>query len=641
MIRIYLGGRCRYIARRMLKLIALTFTTALAAAAAAEPEELLQLVDYVAVDYPAAVVDGRVVSDAEYAEMREFTRRAVELAGTAPDSSARSEILARAQAMSALVEARAPVAELRAEASALRRALLASSKLDTAPRRKPDLALGADLYSRECAACHGAAFDGLGPAAAGLEPQPTAFSDDGRARQRSVYALYSTVTRGVDGTAMRAYAELGTHERWSLAWYVGSRYLTAPAAPIAGPLPELPTYASGSPAELVSEGVPADTVAALRLDPSPLFPSEADPLAVARTKLAAAGDAHRDGDREGAYRLALDAYLDGFELAEASLRAVSPQRIAEVEAAMLALREQVRRPDQQAVTASIAALDIQLAELAARRDDPDALSPGVAFGSSYFILLREGIEALLLVGLIVTVLIKTGHREGLRAVHTGWVAALALGAATWAVSSWLIVISGATRELTEGFAALLACAVLLYVGFWMHDKLAADRWQRFMQDQIEAALGSGSRWTLGLLSFIAVYREVFETVLFYQALWVQGGGSDVQRAIVLGGVGAVASLAAIAWGIFALGMRLPLRQFFALSAILMVVLALVFAGKGVAALQEAGQLAQHALPLPRIELLGIYPNAQGLVLQAALLGLVVAMVLYNRRRAAVALDDRS
>jgi high-affinity iron transporter len=103
----------------------------------------------------------------------------------------------------------------------------------------------------------------------------------------------------------------------------------------------------------------------------------------------------------------------------------------------------------------------------------------------------------------------------------------------------------------------------------------------------------------------------------------------------------VASLAAIAWGIFALGMRLPLRQFFALSAILMVVLALVFAGKGVAALQEAGQLAQHALPLPRIELLGIYPNAQGLVLQAALLGLVVAMVLYNRRRAAVALDDRS
>jgi len=611
-------------------------------AALADPAALLQLIDYVAVDYPAAVVDGAVVSDAEYAEMREFAGRAVELADALPLSPERAAIATAARELVAQVERRAPVEELRATASRARQLLLASYPLESAPRRVPDLASGARLFAAHCASCHGAAADGRGPNAAQLEPRPTDFTDADRARQRSLYGLYSTITRGVDGTAMRAFAELPADARWSLAWFVGSQHLgPAVGLPLAAPLPDLARFATHTPLELERDGFPPPALAALRSDPRPLFTTATSPLGVARAELAAALAAHGAGDREGAYRHALAGYLDGFELAEASLRALDPGAVVEVEREMLALRELLRSGDGNAIAARIAALDGRLAALDERSSDPDALAPGVAFGSSLFILLREGLEALLLVGLIVTVLVKTGHREGLRAVHAGWSLALALGFATWAVSSWLIVISGATRELTEGVAALLASAVLLYVGFWMHDKLSAARWQRFMQEQIEAALDGGSRWTLALLSFIAVYREVFETVLFYQALWVQAGTADARQAIALGGLTAGLVLAAIGWTIFALGMRLPLRFFFAASAVLMVVLALAFAGKGVAALQEAGRLPHDALALPAVELLGIYPSLQGLGLQLALLGLAVGMVLYNRRRSTLAATDQA
>ena len=132
------------------------------------------------------------------------------------------------------------------------------------------------------------------------------------------------------------------------------------------------------------------------------------------------------------------------------------------------------------------------------------------------------------------------------------------------------------------------------------------------------ALGAGTLWGLAGLSFIAVYREAFETILFYQALWVQTDTPG--KSMALGGfvVGA-AALGLVAWLVFRYSLRLPLRQFFSVTGILMFVLALVFAGKGVAALQEAGYIPVSPVPFPRVDLLGIYPNAQGLLLQLGLL----------------------
>lgn len=154
------------------------------------------------------------------------------------------------------------------------------------------------------------------------------------------------------------------------------------------------------------------------------------------------------------------------------------------------------------------------------------LSNATLFSASLVILLREGLEALLVVIALVTVLVRTGRRDGLRYVHLGWVTALVGGVATWAAAQSLVSISGASREVMEGVAALLAAVVLLYVGIWMHSKTHAAQWQAYIQQHINSHLTAGTLWGLGLLAFIAVYREVFETVLFYQALLTQAAAAQ-------------------------------------------------------------------------------------------------------------------
>lgn len=173
-------------------------------------------------------------------------------------------------------------------------------------------------------------------------------------------------------------------------------------------------------------------------------------------------------------------------------------------------------------------------------------------------------------------------------MHAGWIAALALGALTWLAASYLIAISGATREATEGITALLAAAVLLYVGFWMHRRIQADRWRNFLGSQLSGALSARTVWALALVSFLAVYREAFETVLFYQALWLQV--APAYPSVVGGVLVAVVALAILGWLIFRGSVRLPLSLFFGATSVLLALLAVVFIGKGVAALQAVAIL---------------------------------------------------
>ena len=188
------------------------------------------------------------------------------------------------------------------------------------------------------------------------------------------------------------------------------------------------------------------------------------------------------------------------------------------------------------------------------------------------------------------------------------------GGLTWVTATWLVSISGASRELTEGFGSLLAAAVLVSVGLWMHGKTRADAWQRYVREKLNRALSARSAWLLLLLAFVVVYREVFESILYFIALWSEGSG----LAVVAGGAAGAGALAILAWALLRYTRRLPITQFFSLSSILIAVLAVVLAGKGVGALQEAGLVDTWPVPgVPRIELLGIYPTREGVFVQVA------------------------
>ena len=297
---------------------------------------------------------------------------------------------------------------------------------------------------------------------------------------------------------------------------------------------------------------------------------------------------------------------------------------------MLALRTAIAGGAATAVLeARVAKADALLADAQGKLDAGE-LSPAAAFTTSLVILLREGMEAILLLAAIVAFVAKTGRRDALPWVHAGWIAALAAGAATWLAANSLIDISGANRELTEGVTALVAAAMLLYVGYWLHGKSQARAWANFIRDSVGGALGKKTLWAMAGVSFLAVYRELFELVLFYEALWVQAGAEG--HAAVLGGIAAAAALlAAAGWGMFKYSLRLPLGPFFSAMSLLLALLAVVFAGQGVAALQEAGAVGASPFGSFAAPMLGVHPTLETLGAQLFAVALVALGAWAARR----------
>ncbi|MET1110304.1 MAG: cytochrome c/FTR1 family iron permease [Allosphingosinicella sp.] len=632
--------------RRLAPLLLCLFALLGAAPAAAQQAEVQtawRLLDYIAVDYPGAVQDGRIVSAAEYKEMTEFAGSVRERIRALPANPAKARLRAGADGLVAAVARKAAPADVAGAAHALAADLIAVYPVPLAPRTIPDPARGEWLYTQNCAACHGSAGDAKTPVAATLDPPPIAFADRARARERSLFALYQVIDQGLEGTAMASFNALPEADKWALAFRAG-RFAYPAAAAQAGRriwesdaavralVPDATALTALSEAGLARRIGPeraAAVTAYLRNDPSAVTQRGGSSLPIAREKLQQSLAAYEAGDRDKAKALALAAYLDGFEPVEPMLSARDPALMARVEAAMGELRAAIaagRDPAQ--VRERVAALDALFDETE-RALAPDQGSAASTFLGAFTILLREGLEALLIVVAMLAFLRKADRAEMVRPVHWGWIVALVAGIATWWAATNLVAISGASRELTEGFGSILAAVILLFVGIWMHGKAQADEWQRYIREKVGQALSRKSAWFLFLLSFIAVYREVFETILFFAALSAEG-----RLAPLLGGAAAAAALLAlIALLMFRFSRKLPIAKFFAYSSALIAVLAVVLAGKGVAALQEAGMIGVTPLGwAPRIEMLGVYPTLEGLLTQAATLIILLAGFARNRRR---------
>ena len=602
----------------------------------AEVQGLLQMVDYMGVDYPAAVAHGEVIHAGEYAEMQEFAGSIIKECEALPAGDARERSMAIARDLVSAVETRVDGARIAELTRNLRQSLMSGFAVTLTPLHRPDLAGAARIYAQQCAGCHGASGRGDGPAGAKLDPRPIAFTNAERARQRSLFGLYNTITLGVPGTSMAPFDALSPAERWSLAFYTGGLAdmpVDAAAAMTAWqrqPL-SLQDAVTQSPAELGAMRHQGEQLALwLRLEPDLLFAGKSDPIEFTLRTLTQSLDAYRNGDTDAAQTLAVTAYLEGFELSEAPLRNVAPDLMQQTEQAMMDFRQGLRAgiplPEAESRHGKLVQLLAQSRSALAQR----SMSAGVAFTSSLIILLREGLEAIQVLAAMVAFIVRSGRTDALRYVHGGWIFALLAGLLTWAASLYLIDISGATRELTEGIATLLAALILFYVGFWMHRNSSAAQWNAFLKGQIETALSARTLWTLAFIAFLAVYREVFETILFYQALWLQVE-SGAQHAVWTGAGIAAVLLVAITFMIERFGVRLPLRQFFLGSAILMIILAVILAGKGVMALQESGLLPVQPLPLPRLEWIGFYPNVQVLVTQLLMLAGATWIFMLDRR----------
>jgi len=617
------------------------------AASSDASQRLLQMLDYVGVDYPPTIDNGQIVDQVEYAEMEEFSAEIINLLHKMPEHEGKDIMLANAAEIRSGINQRVEGIEISRLTLALKAALISNYNIVVGPNKAPDMMGVQALFESNCASCHGVTGYGDGPLSKGMEPPPGDFHDMARQYTRSIYDLYNTITLGVPETPMVSFAHLSDEQRWALAMLI-SRYSVTDDQLYRGKtlwqqgvlrnhfkqLPNL-TGTSYAMAEEWSQadGKPAEqgsaVLAYLRSNPQELEISDHAALDTSIAMLATSLEFARKGDRKAAHSAALSAYLDGFELAEPSLVVVDKQLKLAIEKEMISFREAAKKGSVEQLELIQNNLVVLLNE-AKDTLSTTGMSKGAAFFGAFIILLREGVEAILVLAAIMAALIKTGRREAMKYIHIGWISAVLLGIITWWVADNLIQISGASRELTEGFAALTAAAILVYVGFWLHNASHSKRWKAFVGHKIDNAMEGGTLWVLATVAFLAVYREMFETVLFYQAMWVQiDSGSE--QSFLLGIVAALALLVVLSLLIYKVGIKLPIKQFFQINAILLFLLAVVFTGQGIAALQEAGIVSTSLLNFPRIEVLGVYPTAQSLGLQLLVLILGAGLLMYQKK----------
>lgn len=335
---------------------------------------------------------------------------------------------------------------------------------------------------------------------------------------------------------------------------------------------------------------------------------------------------YEDGDYQSAYTTARTAYLDSYEFVEIPLRAIAPDFTLEMEYQFAELRKLIdERADLEKVKEVVISINRNLDESERLVTGTGSLAPSIAFISSFSIIFREGLESVLILGAIVTYLEASRNAQLKKYIYYGVLAAFAATAITWVVAEYIIEISGANRELIEAIAALSATAVLFYVSFWVLNKIEHKKWMEFVKAKVWQATTTGSVMVFVMLSFFTVYREGFETVLFYQAM--SGFAKYMEGYVGLGFIAGIVSLLVLYYFMRRIGRRLPLRALFGLTMGVGAYLSIAFLGNAIRELQILDIVPYTGMigTIPRLDInlakmTGIYPTAETVIAQIILLG---------------------
>jgi high-affinity iron transporter len=433
---------------------------------------------------------------------------------------------------------------------------------------------------------------------------------------------------------MPAFEErLPPRDRWAAALYASTLRLP----PVSGEAPsELRSFAATgkmSDAELLDSlgasedgsGGGLERLAAVRSHQDQSSAS-GDVLARVRAEVDSAYAMARSGDA-GAGTMALNSYMT-FEQVEREVRGKDPGLAAELESEFAALRaaaSQGAGPELDGVrTRLTAGLDRAAAVLG------EGLSPVNLFIQSFVIMLREGLEAILIVGALMAFLAKMGAADRRRHVNAGVLAAIAASLLTALALETVFHLSPARQEALGGLTMVLATAVLFYVSYWLLSKMEVVKWNHFVKSKVHHAVTGGSALALASAAFLAVYREGFETVLFYKALIISAGLTVGVTPIAGGMLLGALLLVGVYVAVNRFGVRLPLKPFFAVTSAFLYYMAFVFAGAGVAELQEGGLASMTPVSwAPRIPTLGIYPTVETLAAQSVLVALALVALVWT------------
>lgn len=352
----------------------------------------------------------------------------------------------------------------------------------------------------------------------------------------------------------------------------------------------------------------------------------------------------KDGDAPAALAEARSGYLNHFEKVEVPLRLTDPALTSETETKFAEIRGLVSSDAPVDETRS------QIIELRALIDQAErqlteqtAVAPAVIGAQSFVIIFREGLEAVLLIAVLVGYLESVKATQYRKPILWGMALAVVATALTFVLLRSVLAAIPLGREILEAITALAAVAVLFYVSFWLVSRLDQKRWLEFARARVWTAISIGSVSALVLVGFTALYREGFETALLYQSLLSFGEGMAVW--VLVGFLTGVAVLAVVAWLVLRLGQKLPIKAFLMVAIVMLMATSVTMLGNAIRALQEADVVALtpiDALPHAPIfvsQSLGYWPSVQTITAQLLLIliyvvGAIYIFVVRPRREAA-------
>lgn len=625
----YYYNNLKMISKKAPFLTIILFSILMAAGANAGTDELrlYSLIDYIGGDYQFAIKDGKIINQDEFAEMTEFADTSNTIYDdTGHQDPALKNILEKLRTK---INDKAPVDEVIALTVKVKNEIIESFNLETFPLTIPEISNGKALFAGNCTSCHGERGKGDGILAGNLNPAPTNFKDPEVFPNLSPIKAYNTMNFGIEGTAMPAFNTLSDKDKWDVAFYLLSIGFPDEINPGGGSSgsgtipPGLDDYkklSSLSNREIL-ETLGTSNYASVKTVRNALAENTGSKLKHIEYTIAGIGsaiDLYKQGEQKKALDKSIEAYLDGYEMVESDLAIANNKLNIQIESGLAKFRSEIKG---NAPVTSLESLggsitnDLNKASLLL--EDKNTFTSAVLFTNSFGIILREALEAILIIAAIIAFLINTGSRQTIRYIHIGWIAAIAAGLVTWYLARTVISISGASRELIEGITSILAAAVLFYVSYWLISKIEVGKWKEYIKSKVETALNKKSIIALVSVSFLAVYREAFETVLFYQALSYQAEGNIAP--IVWGFLAGLAVTGILGFLIFKLAIRIPLKYFFSATSLLLYFLCFILIGKGIHELQGAGVIGISFVDyVPRIETLGIYPTLETLIPQAVI-----------------------
>ncbi|MCI1747137.1 MAG: FTR1 family iron permease [Acidipropionibacterium sp.] len=361
-------------------------------------------------------------------------------------------------------------------------------------------------------------------------------------------------------------------------------------------------------------------------------------------KLSEAGTAYAAGNGDAAYAAAKDAYLAHYEadgLEKATISYLGQARVTQLEAMFNKLRQAAKEkslsPEEYKSTA--AQLSADVTEDAKKIDQMTSQTElgWSGFVAAFLVLLREGAEALLVVAAVITYAMKAGRRDQLVGIIVGVVGALAISAGLAFLFSKLAAsaTSGQSQELLEGVTGALAVAMLIWVSNWILSKSSGRKWEEYIEKTAGKGTASGGVFALASVAFLAVLREGAETILFFSPI-IAGAKTSGDHVKIWLGIGAAVLILAILFTlVWVFGVRLPMKQFFKWTSILLGILAVTIAGGAVKEFQDAAVVPAHEFGvgvIPQISWLGLYPNAETLLAQLVIVIILVILAILQIRR---------